>query len=107
MRVARDGGAAPVHVNVRLIGRNVTERFAQRREQVVGQGGGALGLAGGLVALARRAASPRPNSEAMPCDSAQMCNAIIIAGRPLSQVATPITPCLVGKERISRRSTIA
>ena len=30
-------------------------------------------------------------------------SAIIIAGRPLSQVATPITPLRVGSERISRR----
>ena len=30
-----------------------------------------------------------------------------MAGRPLSQVATPITPRRVGSERISRRSTIA
>jgi hypothetical protein len=34
-------------------------------------------------------------------------NAIIIAGRPLSQVATPNTPLRVGSERISRRNTCA
>ena len=33
--------------------------------------------------------------------------AIIMAGSPLSQVAMPITPILVGRERIRRRSTIA
>jgi hypothetical protein len=33
--------------------------------------------------------------------------AIIIAGRPLSQVATPRTPRRVGSERISRRKTCA
>ena len=33
--------------------------------------------------------------------------AIIIAGSPLSQVAMPMTPFLVGSERISRRNTIA
>ena len=37
----------------------------------------------------------------------QEASAIIIAGRPLSQVATPITPRRVGSDRISRRSTIA
>ena len=30
--------------------------------------------------MVRRASSPRPNSEAMPCDSAQMWSAIIITG---------------------------
>ena len=34
-------------------------------------------------------------------------SAIIMAGRPLSQVAMPITPLPVGSERISRRSTMA
>ena len=34
-------------------------------------------------------------------------SASIIAGRPLSQVATPITPRRVGSERIRRRNTIA
>ena len=34
-------------------------------------------------------------------------SAIIIAGSPLSQVATPSTPLRVGSERISRRNTIA
>jgi hypothetical protein len=33
--------------------------------------------------------------------------AIIIAGRPLSQVATPSTPRRVGSERIRRLSTTA
>ena len=33
-------------------------------------------------------------------------SAIIIAGRPLSHVATPITPLRVGSERISRRNTM-
>ncbi len=33
--------------------------------------------------------------------------AIIMAGRPLSQVAMPMTPILVGRERIRRRSTMA
>ena len=37
------------------------------------------------------------------CDA----SAIIIAGRPLSQVATPSTPLRVGSERMSRRSTMA
>ena len=39
--------------------------------------------------------------------SRMRASAIIIAGRPLSQVATPSTPRRVGSERISRRSTIA
>ncbi len=34
-------------------------------------------------------------------------SAIIIAGRPLSQVATPSTPRRVGSERIRRRKTVA
>ncbi len=34
-------------------------------------------------------------------------SAIIMAGRPLSHVATPSTPRRVGSERIRRRSTIA
>ena len=34
-------------------------------------------------------------------------SAIIMAGSPLSQVATPITPRRVGSDRIRRRSTIA
>ena len=34
-------------------------------------------------------------------------SAIIIAGNPLSHVATPITPLRVGSDRINRRSTIA
>ena len=33
--------------------------------------------------------------------------AIIMAGRPLSQVAMPITPLRVGSERMRRRSTMA
>ena len=31
----------------------------------------------------------------------------MVAGSPLSQVATPITPLAVGRERMSRRITIA
>ena len=34
-------------------------------------------------------------------------SAIIMAGRPLSQVATPITPRRVGSERMRRRKTMA
>ena len=34
-------------------------------------------------------------------------SAIIIAGKPLSHVATPITPRRVGRLRMSRRSTVA
>jgi hypothetical protein len=34
-------------------------------------------------------------------------SAIMVAGRPLSQVATPITARRVGSERIRRRKTIA
>jgi len=34
-------------------------------------------------------------------------SAIIIAGKPLSQVATPSTPLRVGSERIKRRNTLA
>src|SRR6476661_2571529 len=34
-------------------------------------------------------------------------SAIIIAGSPLSQVATPSTPRLVGSDRIKRRNTVA
>ena len=40
-------------------------------------------------------------------DRATPASAISIAGRPLSHVATPMTPRRVGSERISRRSTIA
>jgi site-specific DNA recombinase len=39
--------------------------------------------------------------------SRSAASAIIMAGRPLSQVATPITPRRVGSERASRRSTTA
>ena len=39
--------------------------------------------------------------------SRMAASAIIMAGRPLSQVATPSTPLRVGSERISRRKTIA
>jgi len=39
--------------------------------------------------------------------NADEANAIIMAGRPLSQVAMPITPRRVGSERIRRRSTMA
>jgi hypothetical protein len=39
--------------------------------------------------------------------SNEPASAIIMAGSPLSQVATPITACLVGSERIKRRKTIA
>src|SRR5438034_11221850 len=43
------------------------------------------------------------------CDwSSDVCSSdLIIAGSPLSQVATPRTPLRVGSERINRRSTIA
>ncbi len=34
-------------------------------------------------------------------------SAIIMAGKPLSQVATPITPRRVGSDRMSRRRTVA
>jgi len=34
-------------------------------------------------------------------------SAIIMAGRPLSQVATPMTPLRVGRERMRRRRTMA
>ena len=34
-------------------------------------------------------------------------SAIIIAGRPLSQVAIPSTPLRRGSERINRRNTMA
>ena len=36
-----------------------------------------------------------------------LASAIIIAGSPLSQVATPSTPLRVGSDRISRRNTVA
>jgi hypothetical protein len=36
-----------------------------------------------------------------------LAKAIIMAGKPLSQVATPKTPLRVGKDRINLRKTVA
>jgi hypothetical protein len=47
---------------------------------------------------------PGTSTQGRSCMAAR---AIIIAGSPLSQVATPSTPCRVGSERISRRRTTA
>ena len=60
----------------------------------------------GVLAVASAAASRR-RARARTAGRAWPASAIIIAGRPLSQVATPSTPRRVGSERISRRRTIA
>ena len=52
------------------------------------------------------ARSPRP-APAPTATSGAPASAIIIAGRPLSQVAIPTTPTRCGNERISRRITMA
>ena len=59
-----------------------------------------------VFAIASAAASRR-RARARPADRASPASAIIIAGRPLSQVATPSTPARRGSERMSRRKTIA
>ena len=56
---------------------------------------------------APRAGRVTPPGTITPGRSAQPASASIIAGRPLSQVATPSTPRRVGSERISRRIVIA
>ena len=76
-----------------------------------------LPLGGGFVPeFRRRVTSGHPPSRGgrvtPPGTSTQgrsrsAASAIIMAGRPLSQVATPITPRRVGSERASRRSTTA
>jgi len=59
------------------------------------------------------ASSPRSGGRVTPpgtsteVRSRSAARAIIMAGRPLSQVATPSTPLRVGSERASRRSTMA
>ena len=56
---------------------------------------------------ASRAGSVTPPGTRTQGRSRIAASAIIIAGRPLSQVATPRTPRRVGSERISRRNTCA
>ena len=51
-----------------------------------------------------RVTPPGISTQGRSCMAAR---AIIMAGRPLSHVATPITPFLVGSDRISRRNTWA
>ena len=59
------------------------------------------------------ASSPRAGGRVTPpgtstvATSGEPASAIIIAGRPLSQVAMPTTPTRCGRERISRRITMA
>ena len=53
------------------------------------------------------AGSVTPPGTITPGRSCAPATAIIIAGRPLSQVATPMTPTRVGSDRIRRPSTIA
>jgi hypothetical protein len=48
-----------------------------------------------------------PPGTSAPARSLQPASAIIIAGNPLSQVATPRTPRRCGKDRINRRKTVA
>jgi hypothetical protein len=48
-----------------------------------------------------------PPGTKIPGKWQQPAKAIIIAGKPLSQVATPTTPFAVGNDRINRRKTIA
>ena len=62
--------------------------------------------AAGVVALVgqQRDAARAPARTARSCMAA---SAIIIAGSPLSQVATPSTPRAVGSDRISRRKIVA
>ena len=50
----------------------------------------------------RSAGSVTPPGTITPGRSCAPASAIIMAGRPLSQVATPITPTRVGSDRISR-----
>ena len=59
----------------------------------------------GVFALRRRQRHAAGHQHARQI--AQPASAIIIAGSPLSHVATPSTPARVGSERISRRKTIA
>ena len=51
----------------------------------------------------KRNAAGNENGRSFPEDA----SAIIMAGRPLSQVAMPMTPLPVGRERMRRRSTMA
>ena len=59
----------------------------------------------GVLAVARRQRHAAGHEHAR-ADRGSPASAIIIAGRPLSQVATPSTPRRVGSERISRRNTM-
>ena len=111
------------------------ERFAddlrrrRRAEELAAAAGRCAGAAADLGRLLqrdhRRARSARRWSAPCPASSAVVgssvtppgtsthgrscvaASAIIIAGSPLSHVATPSTPRRVGSERISRRNTIA
>jgi hypothetical protein len=59
------------------------------------------------VSSASSANNVTPPGTKIPGKSGEPANAINIAGKPLSHVATPMTPRRVGKERINLRNTIA
>ena len=60
----------------------------------------------GILALFRQQSDAAGHQDAGQ-RRAMPASAIIMAGRPLSQVATPITPRRVGSERMRRRKTVA
>ena len=79
-------------------------RLSQRELAVREAGADRLDLAGVLaVERGEQVTPPGTRTHGRSCIAAR---AIIIAGRPLSQVATPSTPLRVGSERISRRKTM-
>ena len=76
------------------------------RDLLLGEAGAdGLDLAGvfAVVGQQRDAAGDEDGWAVAPAEA----SAIIMAGRPLSQVATPRTPLRVGSERIRRRRTMA
>ena len=82
--------------------RQPSSAASSQRDLAVGEAGAdRLDLAG-VLAVARRQRHAAGHEHAR-AGRASPARAIIIAGRPLSQVATPSTPLRVGSERISRR----
>ena len=80
-------------------------RFFERKLLVRKAGTDRLHLAG-IFAFGRRQASRRP-ARARTAVRRMPASASIMAGNPLSHVATPNTPCRVGSERIKRRKIVA
>jgi len=75
---------------------------------------GARGAAGVVLITTKRGRRGQNNvtidasyGTMTPGNSLLPANASIVAGSPLSHVATPITPCTVGSDRMRRRITIA